>query len=501
LLQTALDELDAIAYHFDMDMQMTVAEEDFVMEIPVSFVGDFQPPDRVRGTISTTVLGMSIEGELITIGETTYSKDPDTGEWQISTGEESPLSPLDFGGIDPERVEDLAIVGEETVDDTPLYHLRGMASPQDMGDTFTGLEAEGELQLDCWIGVEDGRLRQGAYDGELSSEGTTITMTANILYSDYGQTVVIEPPEMPTPSPTPSLSPTATSPPPSPTPDATSAGPPAIANAGDTWTRPADSMVMVSVPAGGFFMGSTEEDIDAVLAGCSDCERDWFGDELPEHIVYLEAFWIDRTEVTNRQFRRCVRAGACEAPTTCDWGDPSFGGQGQAGRPVVCVSWDMAQAYCQWAGARLPTEAEWEKAARGTDRQGFPWGNDFDCSQGNFDDEQELDDYVVPGGPDCDGHGQSAPVGSYPSGASPYGALDLAGNVWEWVADWYADNYYYVSPDSDPPGPASGSYRGLRGGGWYAAWENVRAAFRFYSEPAGRYDGVGFRCAAAPSGN
>ncbi len=184
--------------------------------------------------------------------------------------------------------------------------------------------------------------------------------------------------------------------------------------AGDTMTRPEDGMVMVHVPAGAFEMGSD----------------DGYDDEKPVHTVYLDAYWIDRTEVTNAQYRRCVQAGECRESACA--GDGAYNG---ADQPVVCVSWDDAAAYCEWAGGRLPMEAEWEKAARGTDGRAFPWGNEFDCRKGNFDDETELDDYTVPGGPDCDGYDRTAPVGSYAAGASPYGALNMAGNVREWVSD------------------------------------------------------------------
>ena len=193
------------------------------------------------------------------------------------------------------------------------------------------------------------------------------------------------------------------------------ASPPSDANAGDPWTRPADGMEMVYVPASEFPMGSPDADGDAD------------DDEKPQHTVYLDAFWIDKTEVTNTQYRKCVEAGACRAPTTCDWGEPTYEDAAKANHPVVCVSWADAQAYAIWVGGRLPTEAEWEKAARGTDGRIFPWGNEFDCHKGNFDDETELDEYVVPGGEGCDGYGMTAPAGSFPAGASPYGVLDISG--------------------------------------------------------------------------
>jgi formylglycine-generating enzyme required for sulfatase activity len=260
--------------------------------------------------------------------------------------------------------------------------------------------------------------------------------------------------------------------------------PPAVADAGDPWTRPPDSMTMLYVPAGEFTMGSADNDSDAD------------SDEKPQRTVTLDAFWIDKTEVTNAQFRKCVEAGACQAPTTCAQGDPTYDDGSKADHPVVCVDWNQAKAYCEWTGARLPTEAEWEKAARGTDGRIYPWGNTFDGSKVNFCDRNcEFDhkDTDVD-----DGYARTAPVGSYPAGASPYGALDMAGNIWEWVADWYDGSYYVDSTINNPKGPDSGDYRVLRGGSWYNGWHAVRAADRSHYGPTLRHYSVGFRCAGSP---
>jgi formylglycine-generating enzyme required for sulfatase activity len=254
----------------------------------------------------------------------------------------------------------------------------------------------------------------------------------------------------------------------------TPAAPPATANARDTWTRAADGMVMVYVPAGRFWMGDTAADDQAD------------GDEMPQHKVYLDAFWIDRTEVSNAQFRNCVAAGACQAPVTCSWGTPTYDDGDKADHPVVCVDWDQAQAYCRWAGGRLPTEAEWEKAARGNKGQRFPWGNGIpDCSKAQYGS--------------CGG--QTVPVGSKAAGASPYGALDMAGNASEWVADWYAPDYYASSPEQNPPGGASGPGRVVRGGAWNLDWRFLRAARRNYSNQANHDHFTGFRCVAVPPGD
>jgi formylglycine-generating enzyme required for sulfatase activity len=251
---------------------------------------------------------------------------------------------------------------------------------------------------------------------------------------------------------------------------------------GSTWIRPADAMMMVYVPPGEFRMGDTA---DQALAECQKsknyCERDWFSDEEPPHTVRLDAYWIDQTEVTNAMYTQCVSDGDCQPPYSLrsNTRDNYYGISQYADYPVIYVDWNRAEAYCRWARARLPTEAEWEKAARGTDGRTYPWGNEVPaCSQANYFN--------------C--IADTAAVGSYLSGASPYGALDMAGNVWEWVNDWYGDTYYKDSPESNPQGPSSGSYRVLRGGSWFNNDYYLRSALRNMDGPAGIHDKVGFRC-------
>jgi eukaryotic-like serine/threonine-protein kinase len=236
---------------------------------------------------------------------------------------------------------------------------------------------------------------------------------------------------------------------------------------GSTTVSEKDGTILVYVPAGEFLMGSTDADTGAA------------GDEKPQHTVTLDAFWIDRTEVTADQYRACVAAGKC--------GQPRCAGAGKGDHPVACVSWQDAASYCAWAGRRLPTEAEWEKAARGADGRKYPWGNASpDCARVNYRGKE--------GG--C--VGGTAAVGSYPAGASPYGALDMVGNVWEWVNDWYQPGYYGSSPGGNPQGPPAGASRVLRGGAWYYGGPYLRAAGRHYHVPTYQHYGIGFRCAAAP---
>jgi len=211
----------------------------------------------------------------------------------------------------------------------------------------------------------------------------------------------------PTPMNTPTLNPTAT---------------PAL-GIGTTKVRPQDGAIMVYVPAGDFLMGNTERVGD-------DYPNSVSVQEWPQHTVYLDAYWIDQTEVTNAQYNQCAMAGVCSGGDMApEWTD----------FPVTNVNWLQAQIYCSWVGGRLPTEAEWEKAARGTDGRTYAWGETLGC------------DYTRYHGAPCGG--EALPVGSLPAGASPYGALDMSGNVAEWVSDWMGIKYYEESPRENPQGP------------------------------------------------
>ncbi len=274
---------------------------------------------------------------------------------------------------------------------------------------------------------------------------------------------------------------------------------------------------MVYVPGGEFRMGSSEAEIAAAYEQCERdpgtggaCPEDWAEAESPQHTVTLDAFWIDQTEVTNAQFATFLNERGNQTEGGATWLElededcliEQVSGayrprRGHDNHPVIEVSWYGALAYCEWAGARLPTEAEWEYAARGPQGLVYPWGDAFDCSRGNFDDETQKDDYVVPGGEGCDGYERTAAVGSFKTGASWCGALDMAGNVWEWVADWYGK--YPSAPGTNPTGPAQGEIKVLRGGSWnnFPGW--VRSASRFRFKPHLRDNTSGFRCVASPT--
>ncbi len=266
---------------------------------------------------------------------------------------------------------------------------------------------------------------------------------------------------------------------------------------------------MVLVPAGEFWMGSDATEVERFKEARkkggtaeSTCKQ-WGEREAPRHRVTLDAFYLDRYEVAIGLFERFVRATGhrttaeregdgrvfqqkdgkwqWDMVSGVSWRSPDGSGTpGDATHPVVQVSWHDAEAYCKWAGKRLPSEAEWEKAARGTDGRRYPWGEAWDAAKANGDMAVKT----------------TRPIGSYPGGVSPYDVHDMAGNVLEWVADWLNEDYYQRSPERNPRGPDSGQYRVLRGGSWNTFAINVRSSSRGNAvTPDYRSNVVGFRCA------
>ena len=316
-------------------------------------------------------------------------------------------------------------------------------------------------------------------------ENTVSTQAATAL---AGAAVAAAPTREATPTPTPTETPipkptaTSTSEPtatdtPLPRPTVTPTEVPAPA-AGATRTNPQDEAVYVYVPAGPFIMGSTEEQITDAFESCQQaynnkCELFSFEAEAPQSTINVDEFWIMRTEVTNAEYKLCRNAKACtEDPKNSRWNDPQFGDH-----PVTDVTWYQANEYAKWVGGRLPTEAEWEKACRGTDGQIYPWGDsDPTADLANFSNNV----------------GDTTPVGKYsPRGDSPYHIVDMSGNLLEWTSNQYA-NYPYDPNDGreDPEGDAE---RTVRGGAWSINDVYVRCAFRYHFSPVYWSSSVGFR--------
>ncbi len=230
-----------------------------------------------------------------------------------------------------------------------------------------------------------------------------------------------------------------------------------------------DGATMVYVPGGKFLRGSTSGEPDV----------------KPQRVIDMSAFYIDRFAVSQGQYRRCVEAGKCSAPEAekgCNWTQ-----QERETHPVNCVSWFQADEYCKWAGKRLPTEAQWEKAAVGPKPRTFPWGKKLpNCKLANYYHDVKKKKYC---------HGVTVPVDRYEAGQSPYGAVQMSGNVYQWVKDWYDKGYYRVSEARDPMGPHGGKYRVVRGGSWFSPVADLRATMRGPLPPVMKLNYLGFRCA------
>jgi formylglycine-generating enzyme required for sulfatase activity len=263
--------------------------------------------------------------------------------------------------------------------------------------------------------------------------------------------------------------------------------------------NPIDGAEMVYIPEGDFMMGTDKDEIDQIWQkfGWKEEWKQYANDESPKHRVYVDGFWMYKYEVTVAQYRKFCNETERQMPPV----EPPWGWQDN--HPIVFVAWDDAVSYCKWAGVQLPTEAEWEYAARGGNtglngkpRYTFVWGDELPKGKGgygNLADEsfkKEFPNLSIFEGYD-DGYVHTAPVGSFnPNG---FGLYDMNGNVWEWCADWYDENYYQTSPTRNPKGPADGAMRVVRGGSWYGDPIDARAALRGRNDPVGWYVSSGFR--------
>jgi formylglycine-generating enzyme required for sulfatase activity len=280
----------------------------------------------------------------------------------------------------------------------------------------------------------------------------------------------------------------------------------------------ADQREMILVPAGEFLMGTSEEQVKRILRvfaawavelsisdeqenvelilGITGLNKEYFHDEMPQHRVWVDAFYIDKYEVTNEAYAAFCAATGHAVPQ--HWEASKFP-ESAAKEPVSFVSWYDARAYAEWASKRLPTEAEWEKAGRGTDGRWFPWGNQFERHKVNYllpHDLQDFHNRLVMG---SEAKGKlSDDVDAYPEGTSPYGIMDMLGNVAEWVYDWYDPDYYAKSPSRNPKGPEEGKARVYKGCSSTQHREKLHCAFRNSDYPTSTDGNVGFRCALSP---
>jgi serine/threonine protein kinase len=254
---------------------------------------------------------------------------------------------------------------------------------------------------------------------------------------------------------------------------------------GDKLINLTDNATMIYITGGVFWRGVNDQMISDLLEICTRCEKRNFSDGMPLQQIEVQPMWIYQTEVTNAQYKSCVRNGACSPPHQNGSRTHSnyYTSDTFSDYPVVNVNWNDASSYCNWVGGRLPTEAEWEKAARGTDQRLYPWSNYFklgaDANAGGT-----LKDTVS--------------TGSYMSGQSPYGVLDLSGNVYEWISDWYKNDYYVVADSANPTGPVTGEKRVIRGGSFDYREGFASTVFRDFFEPSSSSDNIGFRCVVTP---
>jgi formylglycine-generating enzyme required for sulfatase activity len=413
---------------------------------------------------------------------------------------ESPYQVLDMAGNVAEWVED--VYAEQRYQDEPMG---GWKNPVYKDSQNTHRILRGGSYFDLFD-----ELRSTVRNDEMGNYafvGAGFRCARSVAQTERGQAILASMPALPTQNilvqaSTPTSPALTATPLPTATPVVDEFGRPECNRSGLTWVMPGDGMLSLCIPEGEFLMGSDDADPNSNE------------EEKPQHLVFLDAFWIDSTEVTNAMYATFVQATGYQTLAErenwsnvmmgsswvkvgdADWQSPVGPGSDLAGiidHPVVHIAWEDAQAYCDWVGGHLPSEAQWEKAARGEDGRLFPWGNSQPTgSLANFADLNLKVKWADQN--NNDGFRYTAPVGSYPGGASPYGVMDMAGNVWEWVNDWFDEGNYFNSRPENPSGPDQGILRSLRGGAWSIAAQNIRTAQRGKEPPVSRYNDLGFRC-------
>jgi len=258
--------------------------------------------------------------------------------------------------------------------------------------------------------------------------------------------------------------------------------------AGERCVNPKDGAVMVWVPAGEFLMGSSDQQINVLINKNRIGKPEYLHSEKPQHKIYLYGFWIYKNLVTVAQYRKFCTAKELQMPE-------QFPGQEAGNFPIKAINWFDALEYSKWAGAMLPTEAQWEKAARGTDGRIYPWGNSWDANKCVRTNITSVNGRTVSAS-----SADFTPIGSFPEGASPYGCMDMVGAVAQWCNDWYGEKYYQHSPAQNPQGPVLGEKRVLRGKNIFESLKpaSFRCISRMGYEPEEEYLEIGFRCVIIP---
>lgn len=397
---------------------------------------------------------------ILIMSQHSYASEWVQSELQRAKRKLKPIFPLLLDGDEPWL----------SVESTQYYDVRGEKLPDAKFYSAIGrvasLAERGTVQPPVDAGrlvkpkspASTPKLRAEVVIGIIGAVATLLAAVIPIIWSSLSKNSEL-PPAANVTSPAPAISPNETLNPSS-TSTITSVMPNNTPDASDSSEFVDEKGVtMRLVSAGEFSMGSGSGD----------------SDEVPVHTVSLDAYYIDKYEVTNALYKVCVIAGACYEPhDTSNYASSQY-----ADHPVIFVDWAMAKTYCEWRGAKLPTEAQWEKAARGTDERTYPWGEGIDCSKANY----------------LGCTGSTSSVMTYQSGISPYGVYDMAGNVWEWVADWYSETYYGTPATENPTGPDSGKLRVLRSGAWNLGPDVVRTSLRNAKPPSAFDNDVGFRCA------